>query len=40
MAKNYQGFDAKVEIVNIVNHIKKYFTENGGLHSEDNVWSF
>ena len=37
MAKNYQGFDAKVEIVN---HIKKYFAENGGLHSEDNVWSF
>ena len=30
MRKNYQGFDAEVEIVNIVNHIKKYFAENGG----------
>lgn len=30
MAKNCKGFDAEVEIVNIVNHIKKYFAENGG----------
>ena len=30
MAKNYQEFNAEVEIVNIVNHIKKYFAENGG----------
>lgn len=30
MGKNCQGFDAEVEIVNIVNHIKKYFSENGG----------
>lgn len=29
MAKNCKGFDAEVEIVNIVNHIKKYFAENG-----------
>ena len=30
MGKNCQEFDAEVEIVNIVNHIKKYFAENGG----------
>ena len=30
MAKNCRDFDAEVEIVNIVNHIKKYFAENGG----------
>lgn len=30
MAKNCEGFDAEIEIVNIVNHIKKYFAENGG----------
>lgn len=29
MGKNCQEFDAEVEIVNIVNHIKKYFAENG-----------
>ena len=30
MGKNCQEFNAEVEIVNIVNHIKKYFAENGG----------
>ena len=30
MAKNCRDFDAEIEIVNIVNHIKKYFAENGG----------
>ena len=30
MGKNCQEFNAEIEIVNIVNHIKKYFAENGG----------
>lgn len=30
MTKNCQEFDAEIEIINIVNHIKKYFAENGG----------